>query len=305
MSLKHIYIITASLIVLIGCRPSKSANAWGENIRPKPAMTVLKQNEKSWTEYKQLGMKIEGFTKNTEDNIEFKANVRIKNDSAIWMSFSPALGIEVARVIILKDSLKVLSKIPDNKFAYISDIDSLEEFLHFEFDLEDLESIMSGRPVGIDRIGGKFKSDVDDNQYLISTRYKRRIKKSMAILNQNPDTLETDDDRIRNREKRRQHKLEEDGLILSKYWFESEHFHLNKCVFQDLMNNRLIEIKYNSWIFDENEEKQNAYPDQVEIIVTDKEKQFIFGWNVNKWVTDRTFEYPFEVPEGYKVKKKL
>jgi hypothetical protein len=43
----------------------------------------------------------------------------------------------------------------------------------------------------------------------------------------------------------------------------------------------------------------------VEIIVTDKEKQFIFGWNVNKWVTDRTFEYPFEVPEGYEVKKKL
>jgi hypothetical protein len=71
------------------------------------------------------------------------------------------------------------------------------------------------------------------------------------------------------------------------------------------MNNRIIEIKYNSWSFDENEEKQNAYPGQVEIIVTDKEKQFIFGWNVNRWVTDRTFEYPFEVPEGYEVKKKL
>jgi hypothetical protein len=305
MSLKLFFLSLFSFAILVGCQTSKGLNAAEENIRPKPAMAVLKQNEKSWTDYKQLGMKIEGFTKSNEDNIEFKANVRIKKDSAIWMSISPALGIEIARVLVLKDSLKVLSKIPDNKFAYVSDIDSLQEFLHFEFDLEDLESIMSGRPVGIDRIGGKFKSDVDDNQYLIATRYKRRIKKSMAILNQNPDTLETEDERIKNREKRRQHRLEEDGLILSKYWFDNQHFHLNRCVFQDLMNNRFIEIKYNSWSFDENEEKQNAYPGNVEIIVTDKEKQFVFGWNVNKWVTDRTFEYPFEIPEGYELKKKL
>lgn len=305
MSIKNLIIFICSITLLFGCKNAKDLGKSDVNVRPKPPMVVLKQNEKSWTNYKQIGMKIEGFTKNVDDNIEFKANVRIKEDSAIWMSISPALGIEIARVLVLKDSLKVLSKIPDNKFAYISDIDSLEEFLHFEFDLEDLESIISGRPIGIDRIGGKFKSDIDENQYLISTRYKRRIKKSMAIINQHADSLETDDDRIRNREKRRQHRLEEDGLILSKYWFDQEHFHLNRCVFQDLMNNRFIEIKYNSWSFDENEEEQNAYPGQVEIIVTDKEKQFVFGWNVNKWVTDRTFDYPFEIPEGYELKKRL
>ena len=74
-------------------------------------------------------MKIEGYTLNKEDNVEFKANVRINRDSAIWMSISPALGIEIARVLVLNDSLKLLSKIPDNKFAYISDIAALEEFI--------------------------------------------------------------------------------------------------------------------------------------------------------------------------------
>ena len=276
-----------------------------ENIRPKPAMMVLKQNEKSWQEYKQLGMKIEGYTLNKEDNVDFKANIRINRDSAIWMSISPALGIEIARVLVLNDSLKVLSKIPDNKFAYISDIAALEEFLHFDLDLEDLENLLAGRPLGIDRVGGKFKSEVEDNQYLIATRYKRRIKKSMAIIQHNNDTLEIDLDKNKNRDKRRQQRLEEDGLILSKYWFDPIYGTLNRCLFQDLMNNREIEIKYKTWHWEETADITSPYPENVEVTVKDNDKQFVFGWNVNKWVTDRTFEYPFEVPEGYEVKKKL
>jgi hypothetical protein len=305
MSLKFFALTLCSIFILMGCQSSKGLSAGEENIRPKPAMTVLKQNEKSWTEYKQLGMKIEGFTKNSEDNIEFKANIRIKKDSAIWMSFSPALGIEVARVLILQDSLKVLSKIPDNKFAYISDIAALEEYLHFDLDLEDLENLLSGRPLGIDRVGGKFKSEVEDNQFLIATRYKRRIKKSMAIIQHNNDTLETDLDKNKNRDKRRQQRLEEDGLILSKYWFDPTYFTLNRCLFQDLMNNREIEIKYKTWHIEETAGIVPPYPEVVEVTVKDNDKQFVFGWSVNKWVTDRTFEYPFEVPEGYEVKKKL
>ena len=305
MSLKHISIFTVSLIVLIGCRPSKSIGVLNENIRPKPAMMVLKQNEKSWQEYKQLGMKIEGYTLNKEDNVEFKANVRINRDSAIWMSISPALGIEIARVLVLNDSLKLLSKIPDNKFAYISDIAALEEFIHFDLDLEDLENLLAGRPLGIDRVGGKFKSEVEDNQYLIATRYKRRIKKSMAIIQHNNDTLETDVDKNKNRDKRRQQRLEEEGLILSKYWFDPIYFTLNRCLFQDLMNNREIEIKYKTWHWEESADFTSPYPEIVEVNVKDNDKQFVFGWSVNKWVTDRTFEYPFEVPEGYEVKKKL
>ena len=305
MSLKHISLFTISLFVLMGCRPSKSIGVLDENIRPKPAMMILKQNEKSWQEYKQLGMKIEGYTLNKEDNVDFKANIRINRDSAIWMSISPALGIEIARVLVLNDSLKVLSKIPDNKFAYISDIAALEEFLHFDLDLEDLENLLAGRPLGIDRVGGKFKSEVEDNQYLIATRYKRRIKKSMAIIQHNNDTLETDLDKNKNRDKRRQQRLEEDGLILSKYWFDPLFFTLNRCVFQDLMNNREIEIKYKTWHFEESTESTPPYPEIVEVTVKDNDKQFVFGWSVNKWVTDRTFEYPFEVPEGYEVKKKL
>ena len=289
----------------MGCRPTKNVGVIDENIRPKPAMMVLKQNEKSWERYKELGMKIEGYTLNKEDNIDFKANIRIQKDSAIWMSISPALGIEIARVLVLNDSLKVLSKIPDNKFAYISDIAALEDFLHFDLDLEDLENLLAGRPLGIDRVGGKFKSEIEDNQYLIATKYKRRIKKSMAILQQSNDTLETDPDKGKNREKRRQQRLEEDGLILSKYWFDPQFFTLNRCLFQDLMNNREIEIKYKTWHWEESAEDKPPYPEMVEVTVKDNDKQFVFGWNVNKWVTDRTFEYPFEIPEGYEVKKKL
>ena len=71
------------------------------------------------------------------------------------------------------------------------------------------------------------------------------------------------------------------------------------------MNNREIEIKYKVWHVEESVEGGPLYPEAVEVTVKDNDKQFVFGWSVNKWVTDRTFEYPFEIPEGYEVKKKL
>jgi hypothetical protein len=71
------------------------------------------------------------------------------------------------------------------------------------------------------------------------------------------------------------------------------------------MNNREIEIKYKTWHWEESADFTSPYPEIVEVNVKDNDKQFVFGWSVNKWVTDRTFEYPFEVPEGYEVKKKL
>lgn len=255
--------------------------------------------------YHQAGMKVEGGFVSPEEEIDFKANVRMSKDSAVWMSLSPALGIEIARTLILKDSIKVLSKIPDNKFAFITGIEDLEKFVHFDLDLEDLQNLIFGQPIGIDRIGGKFKSDVDSAHYVIQTRYKRRIKKSLELIQNNTDSIPNgvdDHERIKAREKRMQQRMEEDGLILSKYWFDAESFLLKKTQFNDAFNGRLVEIENLQW---NTENPEQQYPSLIVVHVNDNGKQFSFTWEVNRCVTDRTFEFQFEIPEGYPIKKSL
>jgi hypothetical protein len=300
-----VFFILLFLVGLSSCKSEQAIIRTSEKVRPRSAIFVLKQNEKKWMPYHQAGMKVEGGFTSPDEEIDFKANVRMSKDSAVWMSLSPALGIEIARTLILKDSIKVLSKIPDNKFAFITGIEDLEKFVHFDLDLEDLQNLIFGQPIGIDRIGGKFKSDVDSAHYIIQTRYKRRIKKSLELIQNNTDSIpngEDDHERIKVREKRMQQRMEEDGLILSKYWFDAENFLLKKTQFNDAFNGRFVEIENLQW---NTENPEQQYPSLIVVHVNDNGKQFSFTWEVNRCVTDRTFEFQFEIPEGYPIKKSL
>jgi hypothetical protein len=305
MNMRHPFYLLGLIIVLSSCHSKQSIVETKDKPRPRTALYVLKQNEKKWIDYHHAGMKVEGNFISPEEEISFKANVRIAKDSAVWMSISPALGIEVARTLVLQDSVKILSKIPDNKFYYTTGIEDLEKFVHFDLDLEDLQNLIFGKPIGIDRIGGKFKSDPDETSYIIQTRYKRRIKKSLALIQNNNDSINdisADKEHVKLREKRMQQRMEEDGLILSKYWFNAENFLLEKTEFNDAFNNRIVSIIYSNWNVD-NVDQQ--YPALIQVIVQDNDKKYEFDWEVNKCVTDRVFEFQFEIPEGYPIKKSL
>ena len=66
----------------------------------------------------------------------FNANLRIKRDSVIWMSISPGLGIEVARVYITPDSLKFINRINNTYFK--GDYRFLNSLLQIESNFQSL-----------------------------------------------------------------------------------------------------------------------------------------------------------------------
>ena len=46
-----------------------------------------------------------------KDKTDLRGQLRIKNDSVIWISFSPALGIEGARILLTNDSVKFINRL--------------------------------------------------------------------------------------------------------------------------------------------------------------------------------------------------
>ena len=82
----------------------------------------------------------------TDGLTNFNANaiIRLKKDSLIWVSVSPALGVEVLRCLITKDSVFVMNKI--QKEYYLFSYNDLKAKLNYELNFDLIQAILLGNP---------------------------------------------------------------------------------------------------------------------------------------------------------------
>lgn len=80
----------------------------------------------------------------SERNARFKASMRSKPDSVLWASVAPALGIEMARVLLTDDSLAFLDRMQDR--YYRGDPERFSSSLGIPLERKLLESAIFGRP---------------------------------------------------------------------------------------------------------------------------------------------------------------
>ena len=79
---------------------------------------------------------------------DVNANLRMYKDSAIWVSVNAILGIEALRVLITKDSVKVVNKLEKTYAA--RGISFLQEATSLPLDLHILQDLIIGNPVYLD-----------------------------------------------------------------------------------------------------------------------------------------------------------
>lgn len=76
------------------------------------------------------------------------ASVKMYRDSAIWVSANAILGIEAMRLLITKDSVKLLNKL--EKVYVRRSISYLQELTSLPLDLYTLQDMIIGNPVYLD-----------------------------------------------------------------------------------------------------------------------------------------------------------
>ncbi|MBD0367983.1 MAG: DUF4292 domain-containing protein, partial [Flavisolibacter sp.] len=79
---------------------------------------------------------------------DLNANIRMQKDSIIWVSVSAILGIDAMRVLITKDSVKLLDKL--NKTFTARSVDYLQDVTALPLDLPTLQNLLVGNPVFFD-----------------------------------------------------------------------------------------------------------------------------------------------------------
>jgi hypothetical protein len=87
------------------------------------------------------------------------ANIRIKKDSIIWFSLTPALGIEAARGIITQDSMIIVDRL--NKTYSVFTFKELSNKFRIDMDYNLLQSLLLGNAISEIKPDNKLRNEGD------------------------------------------------------------------------------------------------------------------------------------------------
>ncbi len=94
-------------------------------------------------------------------NLDVKANIRIRKDSVIWMTFS-VIGVQGGKALINKDSITIVSNV--DKEYYVFDYAELSRRFNFKVDYASIQAAMLGNLIVPRRPEDVIVEDIDFNK---------------------------------------------------------------------------------------------------------------------------------------------
>ena len=164
-------------LFLYACKPQENKIKVKVKVNHRSTKFLVKKLIEKEFKFNTLSGKA-AVTYDSEKKTSFKTHLRIKKDSAIWMSITPILGIEMARVLITKDSVKIISRV--DKEYFIGDFEYINKLFNVDLDYQMLEALLTGNSLDFEQ-NDKIRSSIDrkKNKYYISTEKKRKVRKEI------------------------------------------------------------------------------------------------------------------------------
>lgn len=197
----------------------------------------------------------------------FDISIRAKKDSAIWISISPLLGIEVSRVLITRDSVKYMDRL--HKKYQITDYDFLNNLLRMNMDYEIVQGILTGNIFAYKK--NKFNSVyIEENKYyILSTLSKHKLKRSLEEKDPNKP-------------------------IIQDMWFSDETFRITKLSIEDDKIKKSLMTDYDDY----RQTNAGMFPFKSKTKIT-AEKEVNISIEYSKISVNQPQELPFTVPGSY------
>ncbi len=117
------------------------------------------------------------YTDKSGETNSFDINIRIREDSAIWISITPLLGIEVSRLIITRDSVTVLDRL--HKTYLKRDLLYFEDQLKTNVNYDMIQAVIVGNYFQYQKTE-KLRSLYEEEPFVIlSSMNKRQFKRAL------------------------------------------------------------------------------------------------------------------------------
>jgi|SRR3954469_1347677 hypothetical protein len=199
----------------------------------------------------------------------FTVSLRIKRDSVIWMSLSK-LGIEGARVLITKDSVKFVNSIKSEYFS--GDFAYLSKLLNTELDFEIIQSLLVGNSVAFYDETEKIKPGIDNCQYTLGTIRKFKLRKVME-------------------------KGKELKEAAQSIYMVPETFKIARILFYDFNPDRSFDAQFGAFSTPENSNNQ-LFPFKMNYVIK-AQKNVTIDIEYSKIQLNEELSFPFKIQDNY------
>jgi hypothetical protein len=138
-SFKLLLIALALTAGIYGCRTPRTV----PEVPPlSNASKILHEVHANHADYQWLSTRFSGTVLFENKTHSIAGSMRMKKDSAIYVSIAPILGIEIARAIITPDSVKLVNRL--ESAYYIGGLRILSEMFNADVDFYMLQALLSG-----------------------------------------------------------------------------------------------------------------------------------------------------------------
>ncbi|MDY0103368.1 MAG: DUF4292 domain-containing protein [Lentimicrobium sp.] len=266
-SLNYYFFILLLLSVFVSTACSTSKRTIKAPLKEQGAEYLFENLKKNELKYDYLTAKFSAVFSQNKKNTSFSGQIRIQKDSLIWISISPALGIEMVRVLITNDSVKYMNRI--DKSFFCSNFDYINTLVNSTLDYDMLQSFLTGNDFSFYE-NSSFKAGIDNHEYKLITTNRRKLKKY-----------------VRNNQ--------ETSIPLQNIWLNPETFKISRVMIKELVQNgRKLEGTYEYSLND-----GQLMPFSVRFELETIDNKNTIEVNYSKISITSQLDFPFRIPDKY------
>lgn len=211
----------------------------------------------------------------------YKGMMKIQKDSAIWISINAPLGIEVARILITQDSVKLIDRY--HKKYFKGDFDLIASKFNNDFDFFTIQSIVTNRLFEFPKYDDKpfvrkFNARVKNDMYVFYTFSERKLEKKYR------------------RVERQLKRKKESSIVYQANYIDPDSFRITEILIDELCKDWRFNIKYNDFARMDGQ----LFPKKLSFWVETSDKRFTCNISFSKMEFRDKVKLSFKIPSNYK-----
>ncbi len=249
------------------CSSSKKVSA-KRNLKKYGFEYLKLKNEENELTFNNLSAKLSLTYSNEKSSTKLQGRLRMKQDSILWISFSPAMGIEAARLILTQDSIKFINRL--NKTYFTGEYQMLDTLISTTIDYTIIQSMILANELPYYKLDN-YSVKADNNMYLLTMEKKRKVKRKIK-RGKSPT-----------------------NVIIEKVWLDPVNFRMRRVEMNEIGDDKKkLVVQYNDY----REVEGKMFPFKIKISVS-ADKDIVIDVDYSKVHFDETLSFPFRIPSKY------
>ena len=255
------------------CTPSQQV------IRPREAISFSMQElfdsiTVNDGQFRTFSTRFSASYQTTNATHNFKGQIRLIRDSAIWVSITPGLGVELLRIMFTPDSVFFMNRVQNQYYA--GDYSVMNKTISVEFSYKALQSILINEFF-------IYPFNVTDTISFFNEMELQRFHRSVKLQTH------------RERELRKEMRKPEPDMVYLQYILDLVNKKISAIELKELKYSRDLNVAYSEY----DTLSPVIIPNKIGIKFISLENSFDFELIYNKKQFDTELTCPFTIPDKY------